>query len=367
MPGFDPNILKPEEQLSGFGLSEPDGDIFALKEDYPEEVPQFDSAPEALIEEYVEPEEIEYSSGLDLDADGITQAPLIETPEGGSVWDAFDDDPAPAVSEVVASVEEEEAIADTVEEITQEEPNAEEDLPAFEDDEEIPDDLRFDNSEPEPEVTQEDDTPDLFEAPEDDSDISADDNEVTLSLDEDLKQMLEEEINRSKARREEIESKTEDIDQIPLANPEDFKPVEQVAETEFVDITALDADENKQASAEEKVKKTEPVIEQKPLKKKSKLFRNISISSAAAVLLAALGLGVFQYWYYPNFMIEETQIAEAVHEEKHEEAPAEDKHTEQDEHAIAHEEPVSHEESQHEEQHAEATNTDLASHEVPKE
>ncbi len=232
MPGFDPNILKPEEELSGFGLSEPDGDIFSLKEDYPQEVPQFENAPEPLIDETPVEELVDEAPDLDVDADGISQAPLIETPESGSVWDAFDDDvptEQPAVAEEL--------------------PAEPEEASAFAEEEEIPAEMSFaEQEENEPEEIVEESVPfeedvqveetadeELAETPEDIAE--------PLSLGDDLKQMLEEELNRSKARKEEAAKEKVTEDPIEMSDPSEFQPVEKIAETEFIDITDIDKDE----------------------------------------------------------------------------------------------------------------------------
>ncbi len=373
MPGFDPNILKPEEELGGFGLSEPDGDIFSLKEVYPADIPQFENPPEPLIDETPADLDMGEQQGLDVDAEGITQAPLIENPESGNVWDAFDDPPSDANQEE-PTVEETSPESITEEELPQEETTAEvetttelvtkqelvneeagEDVSAFEEAEEIPDELKFGEPE-EPIVEEVAEEPIAEEVPD-----MTDEPEETLSLGDDLKQMLEEELNRSKARREEAEKDKTDKEVIEKSDPTQFQPVEKVTETEFVDITDIDADE-KQATAFQGTTtqntasgqtQQEKVIEPKPPKKNVKLLKNISIASAAALLMLLLGAGLFQYWYYPNYMVEQTQVAETapVH---HEEEQNHDTGT----HDMAKSEDTSHEDS-----HAESTHETVANDE----
>ncbi len=364
MPGFDPNILKPEEELGGFGLSEPDGDIFSLKEDYPADIPQFENPPEPLLDETPADLDMGEQQGLDVDAEGITQAPLIENPESGNVWDAFDDQAADeGQSETTeeelpqdetateAETEQELPQAETEQELFNEE--AREDVSAFEEAEEIPDDLKF--GEPEETIVEEvaeepiaDEVPDM-----------TDETEETLSLGDDLKQMLEEELNRSKARREDAEKEKTVEEVIEKSDPTQFQPVEKVTETDFVDITDIDAAEKQDTAAQATTTQNvdtsqsqqEKVIEPKPAKKKSKLLKNISIASAAALLMLLLGAGLFQYWYYPNYMVEQTQVAEAtpVHHDE------EQKH-EAETHDMAKSENTSHEDSHGEPAHEAVAN-----------
>ncbi len=393
MPGFDPNTLKPEEELSGFGLSEPDGDIFSLKEEYPEEVPQFKNEPEPLIDETPVEEFMDETPVLDVDADGISQAPLIETPESGSVWDAFEDDPIPqpteetdeeAIEENIAQVEE--TVEETPQDIIDDMPDiSEDDISAFAPDEEevtqttaseepvdafvdadVPTEAEEVIPEPEEVVPEPEEVvpepeevvpepEEVVPEPEEVEDITdtVEETDVTLSLGDDLKQMLEEELNRSKARKEEAEKGKQDEEPIEKSDPSEFQPVEKIAETEFIDITDIDKDE-KEAKAQKEDLASEEVIEDKKPKKKSKLLRNIGISAAAVVILAALGLGVFQYWYYPNFMVEQPQIAETAPEEKHEKG--------------THQEVAPESESKHEEHPAEIkASEEITEHKAEKE
>ncbi len=97
-------------------------------------------------------------------------------------------------------------------------------------------------------------------------------------------------------------------------------------------------------------------------------MRNIGISAAAVVILTALGIGVFQYWYYPNFMIEQPTIAEVTPDEKHEEVAHEEEHEDVAKHEDAHHEEQTHEETTHEEDaHANESHTDAPAEEHKEE
>ncbi len=234
---FEDKILKEEERLSGFNPGEPDDDIFLLesKGKYEGAVPRYE-------EEAPAAEEV---NTLEAGLESLPEEmPMFDEPAGenapeeeavgaeGSAWDDF------WAKESGEGGEEE--FPEAIEEPEGDILTAESSAPAAT---EEPDRAPF-------EASEEEEIPDYaISAAESfaregeekiiEESTVQEQSEINMppapafEIDEDFREMLRSELNASKRR----EKKAESYSQQP---PTDFKPVEEVTETNYIDITNFD-------------------------------------------------------------------------------------------------------------------------------
>lgn len=337
MAVFEEEILKPEEQESGFNPGEPDDDTFSLKneDDYPGELPDFSdkkaddikqTLSEIVSEKSVNDEDSEQPDEEQIDdpeySTDISSAEVISADEGESVWDKYDDEPvenetSDEIDEDLFNIPEaEESETDTIED---------DDLPTIE------------------EVGASIDPEDKEEISDERSAIDNIDEE-SFEVDDELKNMIQSELDKGKERAAK-KQQTEQLEEQNKKSKEEFIPVNESGDTaDSFDLGSLDeeisklsidetikaAQEQKDAALKEAKKSKERPIESD--KQKSK--KGIIFWTAAATFLITLGLGYGYLKFFTDFFNTDAHKTEIVAEDStasHDNPIAED-HTAKDEH-----------------------------------
>jgi len=161
--------------------------------------------------------------------------------------------------------------------------------------------------------------------------------EEILSIDEDLKSLISDSLNKRKTKKvdDKIEIKESEI----VTEPIDFKPVEEVADTEFIDITNIDTSRpsektEQKITQEPKHKeldlediKNETILEEKE-KKKLPIWKILAISSAAILFIALITYLILSYLIPKSLKKEEIAKKDTISKvEKEEITKKEDKDT----------------------------------------
>jgi cell division septation protein DedD len=158
-----------------------------------------------------------------------------------------------------------------------------------------------------------------------------------VSIDEDLKSLISESLNKSKTKKveDEIEIKESEI----ITEPIDFKPVEEVTDTEYIDITNIDTSrpsekteqkitqepKNKELDLEDI--KNESILEEKE-KKKLSIWKILAISSAAILFIELITYLILIYLIPKSVKKEEIAKKDTISKVEKEEIPKkEDKDT----------------------------------------
>jgi len=261
MAKFYDNILKPEEESGAYNVGEPDDDTFQLKDnEYPAPISDFAVIVEPLPEPDIEEEaEIE---------------PTIETlPE-------IKNDPVPANDNEPTQV------PDTSDDIPVQSPATND---AIEDANDTIWDT-FDNS-------FDDNTEDtlLKTASTDPSDFientSIESTKQEVGLDEDFKNELASIIGAPKSSKKSETIEPLIVENAELSNPPiDFKPVEEIEKTEYVDITDIDTSRASERTSQDESVINEPKKDspQKEKKKKSSVWLTAAIFAGFLIILSGL-------------------------------------------------------------------------------
>ncbi|MGA2297138.1 MAG: SPOR domain-containing protein [FCB group bacterium] len=331
MANIDENMLRDEELSGGFKPGDPDDETFMLREEdeYPGNLPEFitkEPEKQSTIEEPIiqdEKPEKNVNTEQTHSADNSSIKDLREEPE---------------------DISKNETIPETAEH------------PAFEEKEEIP--VETEITQPLVEASDEGMTTlsenlDIVDEEPVTTDINADglnldalyDSNLDISgiiVDDDLSQMLKSELDRTSDRREKAESSNEIliVPAMELSSDElnaklqDFKPVEDVSQTEFIDISKIQAERPSTFGqqpipneseilteenavnvvpiilpSEKKKPKKEKPVKEKVIKKEEEKDKSHTIipwwiwgvSTAAVLILGAIGFSTYQFYLKPMF------------------------------------------------------------------
>lgn len=359
---FEENTLKPEEVQSGFSAGEPDDDSFMVgpDDDYYGDLPPDIQAAEGNIEAALDnflganEEKIDsFSSAPEMTADTETDSNV------GMAWDVFEEEnePESAGLEPLVLEEEESLPAIAKEPLEQDEEPLQ--SVGFEPDEK--DDLAGDSKLDDNDFAERlinNDIDDTTEPSYKTDDAIFDDippapvtetievekteqMQMEDLLDDDLKKMLMQELEDSKARREKIQSSKPEIIQSPKSEEElkndlaSFESVDDLDEAAEFDLSEIEAEHPSQYNPEEELVKKKPAedevpkIESKPAsvkiideefskedykepepkkKRRKSAFALFGFAAAAIVLLTAIGVAIYYFMYYPS---EEISTAQA--------------------------------------------------------
>lgn len=324
MTDFKDDILKPEEEQAGFNPGEPDDDTFVLKDDqdYPGDLPDFDNTIADDIQDSIEAMEMP-----ETDED-ISSAEQIEADQGESLWDKFEDEPTEETEIEESENEDSEEIQNDIENEPEESvENADEDLPPIEEigdktvnSEEIEsEESEIETKTEEPEQINTEDENDIEEDNiniDNTEDISENieseiNEEEPIELDDDLKNLISQELEKGKVRKSKIKEEKSKTENIQKPKKEDFKAVQEHSDTNEIDFDKLEDEIPKQTKIDdEKTKiKEEPKVVEKVKSKKEKTKENEKkrfplaavITTAAATFLLTLAIGSGYLYYYTDF------------------------------------------------------------------
>lgn len=286
------DILNPEETNSGFDAGEYGDETFLIesKGDYQGELPDFSFGGTNLAEPVpTEPKELE----IDPES-GVTKAEQIEIPEEGNVWDLFD--------------EESQTQQDTIQDAA----------------EEIPETQEFDSDDSQGLFDHETEIISSTESVIDNAEKSTEEEaEEPVSIDDDLKKLIEADLLKSSKKRKSVES-----DEVINQDDEvtEFIPVDQDEASDFIDLTSLEADRPSTYREKEVFPSLNPEPEDETLtgmhlskhskkpavkpddsgevkerkRKKPLPWKIIRTASATALALAAVGIASFALMFAPG-------------------------------------------------------------------
>lgn len=311
------NKIRPEEIESGFQQPEPGYEGFILKpeESYPGEFPIFQD--EAIPE--IQPEETPETENIPEVAEGIIDAANLE----GNIWGAFEQDqPLPATSDSESQTLSEEI---TPEVITEE------------------------NIEPVMAQTEDEFAGIEIPIPEETNEIDSAEPQV-ISIDEELKKLLQEEMEKKKEKRSQKESQSAQNEFEPIVEQSEkpkFIPVEETGEAvKFIDMTAFDPNNPKFETETNDLGKPIEVIPEKKSKRKeksekAKLSKNVEgkrkskkvivwiLSSVAGLLVISLVVYFAYIYFQKSFLTNEvTPTATIDSLKRKKEIDKKEKHTE---------------------------------------
>lgn len=292
--------IRPEELESGFVTPEPGYEGFSLgiNDKYPGDFPRYESP---KVEEVTDTTSLEPSEEI-IDANKIE----------GSIWENFDEQPADTQNQKEIQTQLKETEEQPIEKTPEEEIISVENI-------QIPDEP-IPQEQPEiiPIVETQVQEPVSTDFPEE---------QPVLSVDEELKKLLEEELARSRQKKAQKESQLQQDQPVveettPPAKP-DFVPVEESGEkVQFIDMMAIDPNapkvsldsdylEPKEVIPEKKSKKKEKPPKEKPPKKEKTEKKSrkalVWILSAVAGLLIVFILSYFAFNYYIKHYSKVTQ------------------------------------------------------------
>lgn len=245
MAQFYNKTLRNEEELGGFNPGEPDDDIFKIgNSNYPGDISEF-LIPEPVVENITPEPEINIDEFKD-------------TFKESTIWDDFEEE------KPVEPEPENENLLQTM--------NLKRDL-------NIPENFEKEHIEasnvPIANISQ------------------TDNNNVTI--DDEFKQKLS-----ARIRPEKVTSK-EEIPVEPMDsnfNPKDFKPVEEIASTDFIDISKFDISRASEKPVNEILPENKTNKPEEPKKeKKSSPFILFGIIAASIIILTAIAFTIYNYVY----------------------------------------------------------------------
>jgi hypothetical protein len=325
------NNLRDEEQ-TGFQPGAPDDDSFLLngKEKYPGELPDFELKGE-------QGSEVVPKKPVSLQSDKISEAEQIEPPKHGTVWDLFDgsqpdesqetttgESPLPPLPTYVEKEEKPDVVPphqsmelereehEFIPRIKEEEEAAEELPPPVKTELEAEEHL---TSEPLEKESEEAETIPKAEEP-----AESETAEEPVKLDDELAALIKSDLEKTKKPKVQAEEAGAEgqlavipvvvTDEEVQAKLEQFKPVEDNEPTEEIDLLKIGFGETPASEAVAKEPVSELAKEPEEEKKERKLivipWRNIGISSAAAILLIAIGIGAYSL-LWNRFLISQKQ------------------------------------------------------------
>ena len=288
----------------------------------------------------------------DIDGDEVSMAGQIDVPkEGGSVWDLFEEEEDGSQNLDDESVVEEEDSA-VAEEIAEED-----DFVGFEEEE-----TEIEDEAPAPEAEEE--IMDESVSFSDDTETESDDTENEISddteVDNDLMNLIEGELERSKKRKEKKETESDDIEDSPEdETEEEFAPIDD-KESEVIDISDIEAehpstfDEEKKEDFKMSQPAHKPAVKKGDSKKKRKNRKPLpwmKIGVVSAGSIAILSVIILSYFYLFKPELEkagiiggsDSTLVEDIHPvDSHAVGPehhAEPKHEEKKEEPIVEEQP----------------------------
>lgn len=144
------------------------------------------------------------------------------------------------------------------------------------------------------------------ETPEESQILQTESNveEDIVTIDEDLKSLITENLNKSKTKK--VEDKIEIKESEIITEPIDFKPVEEVTDTEYIDITNIDtsrpSEKLENITYETPIDNTQKIedikkeaLEVEKEEKKLPIWKILAISSAAVLLIALITYVILSY------------------------------------------------------------------------
>ncbi len=281
------NEIRPEEIESGFQQPEPGYEGFVLKPEdtYPGEFPIFQD--EVIIEDQFE--EQAPLENIPEVSEGIIDAASLE----GNIWGAFD---------------QEQPLRSSSEPESQSEIIKEESIPEF-----VPDETKEIQS-----TKIEDEFADLESSFSQETISQAQKEPQAISIDEELKKLLQEELERKKKKETQQETKIDSDTIEPIIEPQEkpnFIPVEETGgKVEFIDMSALDPNlprvdlgmddlskpieviPEKKSKTKEKVEKVKPPKKEKGERKSRKVFVWLLSSVAGLLIISTISYFGFNYF-----------------------------------------------------------------------
>lgn len=144
------------------------------------------------------------------------------------------------------------------------------------------------------------------ETPEESQILQTESNveEDIVTIDEDLKSLITESLNKSKTKK--VDNQVEVKEAELVTEPIDFKPVEEVTDTEYIDITNIDtsrpSEKLENITYETPIDNTQKIedikkeaLEDEKEEKKLPIWKILAISSAAVLLIALITYVILSY------------------------------------------------------------------------